>query len=108
MDLTNCTVDFGIVRGLTESCAAYSSNCFVEGEIGSVLYELWKVAENQGFYYNIRPMRRWMYCGLYSDNQYTVTPNCEVYKCWEHAGEKEHLIGRLNENGQLVYWHIDF
>ncbi len=102
LDLTNCTVDFGIVRGLTESCAAYSSNCFVEGEIGSVLYELWKVAENQGFYYNIRPMRRWMYCGLYSDNQYTVTPNCEVYKCWEHAGEKEHLIGRLNENGQLV------
>ena len=43
LDLTNCTVDFGIVRGLTESCAAYSSNCFVEGEIGSVLYDLWKI-----------------------------------------------------------------
>lgn len=102
LNLTNCTVDFGIVRGLTESCAAYSSNCFVEGEIGDVLYDLWNAAEAQGFYYNIRPMRRWLYCGLYGDNQYTVTPNCEVYKCWEHAGEKEHLIGRLDEKGQLV------
>lgn len=102
LNLTNCTVDFGIVRGLTESCSGYSNNCFVEEEIGPVLYDLWEAAEQQGFYYNIHPMRRWMYCGLYGDNQYTVTPNCEVYKCWEHAGEKEHCIGKLDENGNLV------
>jgi len=102
LNLTNCTVDFGIVRGLTESCAAYSNNCFLEEEIGNILYDLWNAAEQQGFYYNIRPMRRWMYCGLYSDNQYTVTPNCEVYKCWEHTGEKEHCIGKINEYGNLA------
>lgn len=102
MNLTNCTVDFGIVRGLTESCSAYSNNCFVEEEIGPVLYDLWDAAEKQGFFYNIRPARHWMYCGLYGDNQYTVTPDCEVYKCWEHAGEKEHCIGKLDENGNLT------
>lgn len=108
MNLTNCTVDFGIVRGLTESCSAYSNNCFVEEEIGAVLYDLWDAAEKQGFFYNIRPARRWMYCGLYGDNQYTITPNCEVYKCWEHAGEKEHCIGKLDENGNLVDIHFAF
>ena len=102
LNLTNCTVDFGIVRGLTESCSAYSSNCFVEEEIVSVLYDLWDAAEAQGFFYNIRPMRRWLYCGLYGDNQYTITPDCEVYKCWEQAGDKAHYIGRLDENGNIV------
>ena len=102
INLTNCTVDFGIVRGLTESCAAYSNNCFVEEEIGPILYDLWDAAERQGFFYDIRPLRRWMYCGLYGDNQYTVTPDCDVYKCWEHAGEEEHCIGKLDENGNLT------
>ncbi|MDE6748676.1 MAG: Cys-every-fifth radical SAM/SPASM peptide maturase CefB [Lachnospiraceae bacterium] len=102
MNLTNCTVDFGIVRGSTESCAAYSGHCLVEEEIGEVLYDLWSAAEAEGFKYNIRPMRKWLYCGLYSDNQFTVTPDCEVYKCWEHAGQKEHLMGTIDEDGNLV------
>lgn len=102
LNLTNCTVDFGIVRGLTESCSAYSNNCFVEEEIGPVLYDLWDAAEAQGFSYNIRPVRRWLYCGLYGDNQYTITPDCQIYKCWEHAGTKEHYIGKLDENGNIV------
>lgn len=108
LNLTNCTVDFGIVRGLTDSCSAYSNNCFVEEEIGPVLYKLWDAAEQQGFSYNIRPMRRWLYCGLYSDNQYTITPDCEVYKCWEQAGDKEHYLGRLDDNGNLVDIHYAF
>lgn len=100
-NLTNCTVDFGIVRGSTDSCAAYSGHCFVEGEIGPILADLWDAAERVGFKYNIRPLRRWLYCGLYSDNQFTITPECDVYKCWEHTGQKEHQIGILNENGEL-------
>ena len=101
LNLTNCTVDFGIVRALSGTCAAYSNNCLGEEEIGSVLYDLWDAAEKQGFYYNIRPIRRWMYCGLYGDNQFSVTPEGEVYKCWEHAGETEHCIGELDQNGNL-------
>lgn len=102
LDLTNCTVDFGIVRGSTEACSAYSGHCLVEGEIGDVLFELWNQAEIEGFKYNIRPMRKWIYCGLYSDNQYTITPDCEVYKCWEHTGQKEHLMGILNNDGHII------
>lgn len=108
IDLTNCTVDFGIVRGSTEACSAYSENCFVEGEIGDVLFELWNVAEKEGFKYNIRPIRRWLYCGLYSDNQFTVTPDCEVYKCWEHTGNKEHLMGVIDENGRINNMQYNF
>ena len=101
-NLTNCTVDFGIVRGSTMACSAYAGNCFVETEIGEILDVLWAEAEKNGFIENTTPMRRWMYCGLYSDSQFTVTPDAAVYKCWEHAGMDEHKMGELDENGNFV------
>lgn len=101
LDLTNCHIDFGIVRGLANACAAYSSHCLMEDEIGPALFELWNYAEAQGFKYNIRPLRKWMYCGLYGDNQFTITPDCDVYKCWEHTGQKEHLMGTLDSDGNM-------
>ncbi len=102
LNLTKFTVDFGIVRGETGSCPGYSGKCFSESEIGDVLYDLWSASEAEGFKYDLRPMRKHLYCGLYSDNQYTIAPNGDVYKCWEHVGQKEHLMGRLADNGDLV------
>lgn len=101
-NLTNCTVDFGIVRGSTMACSSYAGNCFCETEIGDILEALWAEAERNGFYENTTPMRRWMFCGLYSDSQYTVTPDCVVYKCWEHAGMEEHKMGEIDEDGNFV------
>jgi len=101
-NITNCYVDFGIVRTEGTACSGYSKNCFIETEIGDVLYDLWNYAEKQGFRYNIKPGRKFFYCGLYGDNQYTITPNLDVYKCWEHVGNPEHLMGRINEHGHFV------
>lgn len=106
--LTKCGIDFGIVRGSTAACSAYSGNCFADHEIGNLLEMLWLEAENQGFSINALPMQRWMYCGLYGDNQYTITPDCGVYKCWEHAGIDKHLMGRLDENGAITDMQFAF
>lgn len=102
IDLTKFRVDFGIVRGETKGSSVYSSNCFRDYEIGDILYDLWNFAEEQGFKFNIKPMRKTMYCGLYADNQFTIAPNCDIYKCWEHVGEKEHLMGEIDRNGNLI------
>ena len=100
--LTNCEVDFGIVQTEESACAGYSSSCFLEHEIGDVLYDLWNYAESQGFKHSNKPRRKYLYCGLYSDNQYSVTPNLDIYKCLEHAGVKKHRMGRIDENGRFV------
>lgn len=101
-NLTMCGIDFGIVRGSTSACSAYSGNCYIDYEIGDVLEYLWSEAEKQGFSMRTNPIQRWMYCGLYSDSQYTVTPDCGVYKCWEHAGMDEHLMGEIGSDGSLI------
>ena len=37
-NLTNCVIDFGIVRTERSACAGYSNNCLLEHEMGDVLY----------------------------------------------------------------------
>lgn len=100
--LTSCSVDFGIVRGTTAACSSYSNNCLCEAEIGDTLYHLWNIAEHNGFQIHSRPTVRWMFCGLYSDSQFTISPDGGVYKCWEHAGIPEHKIGELDNMGQII------
>ena len=110
-NLTKCNIDFGIVRGSTEACAAYTGNCFTDIEIAEVLNSLWNRAVDEGFRIYIRPSRKWMFCGLYSENQYTVTPNCDVYKCWEHAGIEQHRMGKIDKHGNfsdLQYAYYDW
>lgn len=109
--LSSCRLDFGIVRGSTDACSSYSDNCFAEEELGDILDDLWKAAEECGFKRNIRPFRRWMYCGLYSDAAFTVAPNGDIYKCWEQVGEEIHKIGELSEEGlikNIQYAYFDW
>lgn len=99
--LTDFNIDFGIVHGGTESCTSYESNCYVEDEVGNLLENLWKEAAKVGFNSKVKLMRKWTYCGLNCDNNYTISPEGEVYKCWEHAGEPEHLMGTIDEKGEI-------
>lgn len=100
--LSVCPVDFGIVKGSTESCASYKSNCFLEEELGDILYPLWKEAESRGFSVSLSPFRRYLYCGLYSDSSFTIAPNGDIYKCWDFVNEEKHRIARLGTNGQVI------
>jgi len=101
-NLTNCSISFGIVRTQGAACSGYSSNCLSDIETGDVQYELWSYAEKQGFKHKRKPQRRFIYCGMYCDNAYTITPSLDVYKCLEHVGVSEHLMGRIDEQGHLV------
>jgi len=100
--LTNCTVNFGIVRTQGAACSGYSSKCISDNEIGNVLYELWTYAEKQGFQHGIKPQRKFLYCGMYCENAFIIAPNLDVYKCVDHTGVSEHLMGRIDEMGNYV------
>jgi len=101
-DLTCCSIDFGIVKGTTAACASYSSNCFVEEELGEMLFPVWQLLKSMGFNGDTQPFRRSMFCGLYSDSAFTITPTGDVYKCWDLVNQQEHKVGYINEEGKLV------
>ena len=94
-------IDFGIVRAETEACQDYESNCFDDCELGSLLNQLWRIAEKYQFSRYPGLYRRFCYCGLYCDNSYTISPRGELYKCWEMVGDPKHRIGNIGSNGSV-------
>ncbi|MGV8147261.1 MAG: SPASM domain-containing protein [Alkaliphilus sp.] len=101
-NLNECNIDFGIVRGGTEACSSYAGNCFIDEELAEVLEGLWDKLEAYNFRVNNRPNKKFMFCGLYGDASFTITPYGEIYKCWEHVGDKKHLMGKINEKGHMT------
>lgn len=102
-NLTSCTIDFGIVKSTTAACASYSGNCFLEEELGELLFPMWELVERLGFNAaDQRPMQRSMFCGLYSDASFTIAPSGDLYKCWDHVTDAQHRIGKLDATGELV------
>ncbi len=99
--LDELSIDFGIVSCGTDACSSYEDNCYVEEELGDLLSNLWTKAGKVGFDVKRRPMRKWTYCGLNCDNNFTIEPSGEMYKCWEHTGEEEHRIGKLDADGNI-------
>lgn len=99
--LNNMGLDFGIVRGSTEVCQSYDDKCYVENELGDLLSDLWNSASDSNFRVKPKPLRKWTYCGLNNDNNFTIEPNGDVYKCWEHTGLENHRIGKIGEQGYL-------
>lgn len=100
--LNGCYIDFGIVKGTTKACSSYTGNCFVEYELGEILDDLWEELESMGFNYNIMPQKKFVFCGLYCDASFTISPFAEIYKCWDLVGTKEHLMGRISPEGDIV------
>lgn len=100
--LSCCPVDFGIVKGTTEACASYKSNCFSDDELGNILYPLWEKAKALGFPIYINPTKKFLFCGLYSDSSFTIAPNGDLYKCWDFVNDKKHRIARISDNGQVI------
>lgn len=94
-------VDFGIVRSSTKACQNYESHCFEESEVGEILAQLWDVAEKMGFRTKPTPSRKWNFCGLYNDNNFTISPLGELYKCWELVGDIRHKCGDIDVNGEI-------
>lgn len=100
-NLTDCYIDFGIVRSDTDACSSYAGNCLVEEELGDVLESLWDTLDLYGFNYNNNPVRRNMFCGSYKDSVFTIAPNGDLYKCWEFVGNEKHRIGRITHDGDV-------
>lgn len=96
------SVDFGIVRSSTNACSSYADNCFGDNELGEVLDDLWKKSAKDNFSIYPHPVRKWIYCGVYNDNNFTIAPTGEVYKCWEMVGDEKHKIGEIASGGRFI------
>jgi len=96
--LNKSRIDLGILKNITPACASFST-CLSGEEISVVIPQLWKEAMKRGFYPNLRPRQAYVFCGSLRESYYTIDPEGNLFKCWEHVGIEEHKMGIIQENG---------
>ena len=107
-DLDKFSIDFGIVRSSTDSSDNYEDNCIPDERVGETVSKLWKNDENNFSNMKSYPERKWTYCGLDCDNNYTIDPIGEIYKCWEHVGHEEYRMGKIDKDGSIIDINYNF
>lgn len=103
-ELDDCNYDFGIIKKTTAACASYQGTCFEDSELAAVIDSLWDKMKELGFKVYERPQKKFIFCGLYKEASFTISPTGYLYKCWEHVSDPKHLIGEINSEGGVEKW----
>lgn len=101
-NLTHVYPDFCYITAFTDACADFESHTLSDLKLFKVMPELWRKAHERGFPLDIRPQVQPLPCSSVADGSYIVDSFGEVYKCWELVGLKEHMVGRIDFDGNLT------
>jgi len=93
--------DFCYITAFTDACAGFEGHTLPDLKLFRIMPELWRKAHEKGFPLDIRPQVQPLPCSSVADGSYILDPFGEVYKCWELVGLKEHMVGRIDGEGNL-------
>jgi uncharacterized protein len=94
--------DFCYITSFVEACESFSKHCLKDSELYKVLPELWQLSRKKGFKTDVlRPRISPLPCSSIADASYVIDPIGDIYKCWELVIQKEHIAGRILEDGSL-------
>lgn len=99
--LTHVYPDFCYITAFTEACTDFKDHTLKDQNLFKLLPKLWEMAHEKGFPLDIRPQVQPLPCSSIADGSYIIDPSGDVYKCWEHVGLKEHIVGKLNNDGSM-------
>ncbi len=100
--LTHLHPDFCYITAFVEACNSFSPYCLKDSELYSVLPELWKMSREKGFKTDmLKPQVSPLPCSSIADGSYVIDPTGNIYKCWELVIQKEHIVGRILDNGKM-------
>lgn len=87
----------------TEGCSTYSYFTMAD----SVKFH--KTLRNQNGVTNWYPSPQWKGCTATCASSYVIGPEGEIYRCWEHVGKEDKIIGNIKDehySNQKLY--VDF
>lgn len=93
-DLTDCYIDFGVIF---DSKNSSDNEVFNEKNIDGKLIRLWRLLREKNFKFDVKPIRKWVYCGAYCENYLTVDVDGGLYKCWDIVKEDDFKIGNIKD-----------
>lgn len=92
--LSDCYIDFGIIFDSKNSC---NNGELSEITLKGKMYRLWSILRHRKFVFNYMPVRKWLYCGAYSENYITIDVDGSMYKCWDIVKEEQFKLGNIKD-----------
>lgn len=101
LGLNHVYPDFCYITAFTNACEDFKEHTLSDNRLFKLMPELWLLAHNMGFPLDIRPQVQPLPCSSIADGSFIIDPMANIYKCWEHVGIKEHVVGKLHTSGFL-------
>lgn len=90
------------------ACKSIDS-CMTRKEFSKYMVDLINISKKYSFDVHTKPLTKFGNCMISSTDQYVIDTDCNLYKCWNVVGEKEHCVGSIDEKGEVnlnnyPYW----
>lgn len=99
------SISYGHVQKYTNSCRCSKEETLKDSDFWQKEIELHRYLNKNGYGFNLYPSVA-SGCTATSMNSYLVGPGGELYKCWNHTGEPENVIGSIFKPIELNSKHV--
>jgi len=100
-------VNYGFVRKFSSSCRCSEEECLKPGEFWQEELKLHQHLYEKDITYSHYPSIS-SGCVATTINGYVVGPQGELYKCWNHIGENELIVGYIDKEIRLDSLYISY
>lgn len=94
----NITPYLGFIRPSTHVCKSIFSDCLTEQEFADYNADFIEELDRKGFQSHIYPVPAFRICGAVSEGVFAITPDGNLFKCWETVAIPEEAIGNILED----------
>lgn len=99
-------VYFGQLEPASEICANIAENCYNANEFSQAEVKYYRLLLNHGFLVHKAPTPISVYCMAQSVGALLIDPDGDMYRCYNHAGNKEKSVGNITD--EINYQHPIF
>lgn len=100
-------IHYGYVRKFSSSCRCSDEECLKPGEFWLEELKLHRYLYEKGIDYTHYPSTR-SGCVATTINGYVVGAGGELYKCWNHVGESDMVVGHVSKDIKIDGLYISY
>ncbi|MBN2227430.1 MAG: SPASM domain-containing protein [candidate division Zixibacteria bacterium] len=86
---------FGLLEPASEVCANIAENCYNANEFSEVEVQYYRQLLQHGFRILRLPSPVGVYCMAQIVNAFLVDPDGDIYRCFNHVGDKSKIMGNI-------------
>ncbi len=89
---------FGQLEASTQVCSNIAESCYETADFSQIEIEYYRLLLKNGFRIDRLPSPMSTFCMSQTINSYLIDPDGDIYKCFNHVGDKNKKMGNIAED----------